>query len=248
MPKLSIITINLNNADGLEKTILSVKSQTWKDLEHIVIDGGSRDNSKGIIEKYRNGISYTVSEKDNGIYDAQNKGIQNAKGEYCLFLNSGDFLVNDSVLEIVFSKKINTDIIYGDMLIDYGNGKVEYGKSPERLTLFFLAYRVLWHCVTLIRRNLFLRHGMYDTTFKIVADVDFFLNAIGVGRATSSYIPIAISQFNTQGFGSDPKNLPILEEERRRSRAKHLPVFTRIFLGSIDFVYSKVRFLLKRLK
>ena len=89
---------------------------------------------------------------------------------------------------------------------------------------------------------------MYDTTFKIVADVDFFLNAIGVGRATSSYIPIAISQFNTQGFGSDPKNLPILEEERRRSRAKHLPVFTRIFLGSIDFVYSKVRFLLKRLK
>ena len=91
MPKLSIITINLNNADGLEKTILSVKSQTWKDLEHIVIDGGSRDNSKGIIEKYRNGISYTVSEKDNGIYDAQNKGIQNAKGEYCLFFKFGRF-------------------------------------------------------------------------------------------------------------------------------------------------------------
>ena len=139
----------MNNANGLEQTILSVRNQTWKDFEHIIIDGGSTDGSLGIIEKYRDGITYSVSEKDKGIYDAQNKGILNANGEYCLFLNSGDFLVNESVFEKIFSNNLDTDIIYGDMLIDYGNGKIEYGKSPNRLTLFFLAYRVLWHCVTL---------------------------------------------------------------------------------------------------
>ncbi len=221
-PKLSIITINLNNEAGLRKTIESVRSQTWKNLEHIIIDGGSTDGSVWLIENFRDGISFWISEKDNGIYDAHNKGILNSNGEYCLFLNSGDFLVNDFVLANVFEKNLTSDIIYGDMLIDYGNGKIEYGKSPEKLTLPFLVYEVLWHCVTFINRKLFDEYGLYDVSYKIVADVDFFLKAIGVGKASFSYLPLAISQFNTLGFGSDPKNASLLIEERERSRAKHL--------------------------
>lgn len=238
----------MNNANGLEQTILSVRDQTWKDFEHIIIDGGSTDGSLGIIEKYRDGITYSVSEKDKGIYDAQNKGILNANGEYCLFLNSGDFLVNESVFEKIFSHNLDTDIIYGDMLIDYGNGKIEYGKSPNRLTLFFLAYRVLWHCVTLIRRNLFSQYGLYDTSYKIVADVDFFLKVIGVGNVSSTYVPMAISQFNTSGFGSDPKNLPLLKKERRKSRAKHLHFFIRFCFDSFSIISSIVRFLFRKFK
>ncbi len=88
--KLSIITVNLNNKDGLQKTIDSVISQTFKDFEWIVIDGGSTDGSKELIEKYSDYISYWVSEPDKGIYNAMNKGIKVAKGDYLEFLNSGD--------------------------------------------------------------------------------------------------------------------------------------------------------------
>ncbi|HMV41764.1 MAG TPA: glycosyltransferase family 2 protein [Leptospiraceae bacterium] len=218
MTQLSIITINLNNKEGLQKTIDSVLNQTFRNFEFIVIDGGSVDGSLELIDKYKNEFAYWISEKDNGIYDAQNKGIVKAKGEYCLFLNSGDFLIQNDVLQKVFERGFETDIIYGDMLIDYGKDTVLYGKSPDKLTLYFLAYEVLWHCVTLIRRNLFDRYGLYDSSYKIVADVDFFLKAIGVGKASYSYINLPISQFNTAGFGSDPKNANLLEKERIQSR------------------------------
>jgi hypothetical protein len=130
--------------------------------------------------------------------------------------------VNDFVLAEVFEKNLATDIIYGDMLIDDGKGNVLYGKSPDTLNLSFLAYGVLWHSVTFIKRKLFDEYGLYDTSYKIVSDVDFFLKAIGVGNASFSYVPIAVSQFNTLGFGSDPKNALLLEKERERSRASHL--------------------------
>jgi glycosyltransferase involved in cell wall biosynthesis len=105
MIKLSIITINYNNRDGLEKTIRSVIDQRFTDFEFIVIDGGSTDGSVDNIRKYENKINYWCSEKDAGIYNAQNKGIKKAKGEYCLFLNSGDFLYNEDVLNKI--KKIS---------------------------------------------------------------------------------------------------------------------------------------------
>ncbi|MDR2910496.1 MAG: glycosyltransferase [Bacteroidales bacterium] len=94
--KLSIITINLNNVAGLQKTIESVVKQTFTDYEYIVIDGGSTDGSADIIKQHANKITYWVSEPDKGIYNAMNKGIRVAKGEYCLFLNSGDWLINSN--------------------------------------------------------------------------------------------------------------------------------------------------------
>ena len=119
MPKLSVITINFNNAIGLEKTIKSVIEQKFTDFEFVIIDGDSSDGSKEIIKKYSNKISYWVSEKDKGIYNAQNKGIERAIGEYCLFLNSGDYLVDTTVFQTVFSEKRTQDIIYGDMITVY---------------------------------------------------------------------------------------------------------------------------------
>ncbi|AYV57245.1 glycosyltransferase [Leptospira kmetyi] len=230
-PKVSIITINFNDHKGLEKTIQSVQSQTFKDYEHVIIDAASKDGSVDVIRKYKNGISYWVSEKDKGIYDGQNKGIKAAKGEYCLFLNSGDFLANPNVLTEVFAKNdIDADFIYGDMLIDSGNGKITYGKSPDELDLYYLSYEVLWHCATFIRRSLFTKFGTYDLSYKIAADVDFFLKAIGVGGASWKYVGKPISQFNTFGFGSNPKNQALLENERKRMREEHLPRSTVIHL------------------
>ncbi|PJZ58177.1 glycosyltransferase family 2 protein [Leptospira barantonii] len=230
-PKISIITINYNDHSGLEKTIQSVRGQSFENFEHIIIDAGSKDGSVDVIKKYKDGISHWVSEKDKGIYDGQNKGIKAAKGEYCLFLNSGDFLANSNVLSDVFSKNdIDADFIYGDMLIESENGKVAYGKSPKELDLYFLSYEVLWHCATFIRRSLFTKFGIYDLSYKIAADVDFFLKAIGVGGASWKYVGKPISQFNTFGFGSNPKNQVLLEAERKRMREEHLSHSTVIHL------------------
>ena len=97
--KLSIITINFNNHDGLQKTINSVIAQTWKDFEWIIIDGGSTDGSKNLIEQYDKYITYWISESDKGIYNAMNKGIKIARGDYLQFLNSGDYFYNEKVIE-----------------------------------------------------------------------------------------------------------------------------------------------------
>ena len=116
--KLSIITVNLNNRDGLQKTIDSVICQTFRDFEWIVIDGGSTDGSKELIEQYADHFAYWVSEPDKGIYNAMNKGIKVAKGEYLQFLNSGDSLWNETTLQgVVPFFSGTTDIFYGDVAI-----------------------------------------------------------------------------------------------------------------------------------
>jgi glycosyltransferase involved in cell wall biosynthesis len=199
--KLSIITINLNDADGLKKTIDSVISQTFKDFEYIVIDGGSTDGSSEIIKQNKTNINKSISEKDSGIYNAQNKGIRLAEGEYCLFLNSGDYLSDNKVLENFFAKAGNADILYGDMMID--NGKEKYlGKHPEIITFEFLIRTTLWHPVSFIRRELFNRFGMYDESLKITSDYDFFLRTIMCEKVSTQYIPLAVTVFNTFGIGS----------------------------------------------
>ena len=111
--KLSIITINYNDAEGLERTIKSVTSQTFRDFEFIVIDGGSTDNSIEIIKKYEKDIDFWVSEKDGGIYPGMNKGLKQAKGEYVNFMNGGDRYHSPDVLENIFKLETNADIITG---------------------------------------------------------------------------------------------------------------------------------------
>src|SRR5659263_50658 len=117
--KVSIITVNLNNDDGLPKTIESILSQSFIDYEYLIIDGGSTDNSLDILIKYANRITYWVSEPDKGIYNAMNKGIAHATGEWIIFMNSGDVFRNDEVLANVFKSDIEaqTQIIYGNTLV-----------------------------------------------------------------------------------------------------------------------------------
>ncbi|MEG1573526.1 MAG: glycosyltransferase family 2 protein, partial [Bacteroidales bacterium] len=114
MSKLSIITINLNDAAGIEKTLKSIwEKQSFRDFEHIVIDGGSKDGSVEVIKKYEKNLAYWISEPDKGIYNAMNKGIAKATGEYLLFINGGDWLADD-VLAEVFAIPFEEDIVYGD--------------------------------------------------------------------------------------------------------------------------------------
>lgn len=200
--KLSIITINKNNAQGLQKTIDSVVSQSFTDFEYLIIDGKSDDGSLGIIEKYSEKLAFWKSEPDTGIYNAMNKGIRQAKGEYLLFLNSGDFLVGKNVLQDLFSHGIYADLVCARCNVS-DNGKVVWTSNPpEYLTLGEL-YRVgLAHQSTFIKRELFDKIGLYKEDFRYIADVEFWYRALIFNEATTQTIDVVTTDYNLDGISS----------------------------------------------
>ena len=130
---ITIITINLNNKNGLKRTIESVINQTYRDkMQYIIIDGDSNDGSKEIINQYKDNIDYWVSEKDNGLYNAMNKGIQAATNDYCLFLNSGDYLSENNVIQTIYDS-LDADIVYGDEYKLKTNGTRYLAKYPNKI-------------------------------------------------------------------------------------------------------------------
>lgn len=221
--KLSVITINLNNAEGLKKTIDSVLSQTYRDWEYILIDGDSTDGSVELIRSKAEQLAFWVSEPDSGIYNAMNKGIQKAKGDYCLFLNSGDFFCDKNVLEKIFETPLQEEIVYGNMMINYGNGKIVLGTQPAEVTFEFMTYGTIWHPVSFINRKLLLELNGYDESYKIVGDYDFFVHALIVKNVSSKYRPVAVAEFNTQGIGSSEKYTELHQQERERVLKKYFP-------------------------
>ena len=216
MPQLSIVTINFNDRDGLEKTIRSVISQTYTDFEFIIIDGGSADGSVDVIKKYSDKISCWISEKDSGIYNAQNKGIKAAKGNYCLFLNSGDQLADENILKKVFLNGLSEDIVYGDMKVDWGNRKVTLEKMHPKISLFEMFIDTIWHPSAFIKRDLFEKYGLYDESYKIVADYEFFFRVTIAHHVSTHHISKAISVFQFNGVSSKPENKSKEQEERKR--------------------------------
>jgi glycosyltransferase involved in cell wall biosynthesis len=223
MKKLSIITINYNNAEGLKKTIQSVVEQTGFEAEYIVIDGGSTDESLAVIGQFKDRISYWVSEKDNGVYAAMNKGIRQASGEYCLFLNSGDYLWNNKVLSLVFAQEQTADLVYGNMQIDLGNGRLQTGRMPARMTFEHMYRDTLWHPVSFIKRELFEKYGLYKESYKMVADYEFFFHVIVMKTVSMHYMNLIISVYNIKGLSSLPENKQMEKEERRRVHQTYLP-------------------------
>ena len=201
MCKISIITINYNNLGGLITTISSVKKQTWQEFEYIVIDGGSSDGSKEYIENEDQYIDYWVSEKDSGIFNAMNKGINKAKGEYLLFVNSGDHLFDDTVLEKNHNSIMEKDLIYFNLQM-VRNGISRITKSPAELSFSDLYTSSLPHPATFIKRELFSKIGMYDESLRIVSDWKFFILALF--KFDCSYLKIedTLSTFYLDGIST----------------------------------------------
>ncbi|MBS1736015.1 MAG: glycosyltransferase [Bacteroidetes bacterium] len=213
MPNLSIITINFNNLQGLQKTMQSVFEQTYTDFEYIVIDGGSTDGSKEWIETHRNKLAYCISEKDNGIYHAMNKGIQQAGGEYLLFLNSGDYLLDNKVLENLVKDGVNKDIIYGNIIWETNN---EYrdGIFPSYLSWRYFREQSLPHQASLIKKTLFENYGLYDESLKIVSDWKHFILAIFKYNCTYQHVDLKVAMCNRNGISCDPKYQSLIKHER----------------------------------
>jgi glycosyltransferase involved in cell wall biosynthesis len=210
--KLSIITINRNNAAGLEKTIRSVVCQTYTDFEYIIIDGNSDDGSVDVIKKFANKITYWVSEPDSGIYNAMNKGIRKAQGEYCLFLNSGDCLLKPATLQNVFEEITGLDdagIYYSDGLKNDGSIQI----FPDCVNINHLLNSTLNHQNTLIKCSLFHEHEYYNENLKIASDWEFFLNELWTYKTKFVHIKTNISLFDASGIGSSNTAMRRLENK-----------------------------------
>lgn len=227
MPALSIITVNLNNCAGLEKTIQSVFLQTFSAVEYIVIDGGSTDGSVGLLNTHNERITYWTSAPDNGIYHAMNKGIRQATGEYCLFLNSGDWLTTSSTLENVFTQNPHADVVAGDIYFfdTQANAIKWHVPSPEHLTAKALFLGTLPHQATLIRRSLFERFGVYSEQLKVASDWLFFVEALLEHGCSYQHIPETIAYFNMDGISCNPQTVSLPRRERLGILQQKYPLF-----------------------
>ncbi len=204
MQKLSIITVNYNNLGGLKKTFESIQSQTFHDFEWIVIDGGSSDGSKEFIIQNKGDISYWISEPDNGIYNAMNKGLAKATGDYCQFLNSGDYYINKDVLQNVFAIQTLSDVNYGDQwCINEAEEIVERRSYPDHMSLPFLFQTPLGHQASFIKTEVVKKHP-YKEQYKISADRALFLELYCAGHSFY-HISLPIVYFDTEGIGSNKK-------------------------------------------
>lgn len=198
--RYSVITINFNNADGLRKTIKSVVSQTSNDYEYIIIDGGSSDGSVDVIKEYAGKIHYWVSERDKGIYNAMNKGIAQAHGDYCIFMNSGDVFFNDNVLEDVSDIGCNDDIFVG-VSVSTKDGSIISPAPLREISLYHLFYGGISHQASFIK-TILLQNNPYDESLKIVSDWKFFVEEIIMNNCSFHYIDIKICKYDVEGVSS----------------------------------------------
>jgi len=222
MPILSIISINLNNAEGLKATIESVINQDFTDYEYIIIDGGSKDGSVEIIQANLDKVNYWVSEPDKGIYNAMNKGIVKATGEYCLFLNSGDVLYSSKTLADVFENPPYEDILYGNII--FGAEKEAFVFSDVISFHTFLGASI-GHNASFIKRDLFDRLGLYNENNKIVSDWEFFINALIKYKCSYQHINEIITVNQPGGISTDSKYHAIQMKERTDAVKRILPEF-----------------------
>ncbi len=227
MYKISVITINYNDRNGLYNTLLSVFEQSNKNFEFLVIDGGSTDGSEKLLDDYKNKISYTVSEKDNGIYHAMNKGIKAASGDFIIFMNSGDVFYNETVMETIVAELKETDeIVYGDVLVKSafsGNTKVQV--HPEKLTFKYFYERTICQQACIVKKTLFDTVFYFNEDYKIASDWEFLTVAIFKANSSFRKIPHVIAIFDTSGVSSNEKMRKIAVSEREQTLEKYFPLF-----------------------
>lgn len=229
---ISIITINYNNSTGLRKTIQSVIAQTYNNIEYIVIDGGSTDDSKSIIEEYEKDIDFWVSEPDGGIYPAMNKGTSHAHGDYCIYMNSGDTFYSKDVLQKVVDSNPKEDIVCGDLCI--GDNIIP---NPDEVTMKVFYRSTLYHQATFIRTAL-IKTYPYDESMRSAADWKFLMHSLIFHNASYRHINIPIAVFEGGGLSDNSSSIGHKEVEEELQRC--LP--KRILEDYRDYCYGVTPF------
>ncbi|MCD7924184.1 MAG: glycosyltransferase [Bacteroides sp.] len=230
MKHCSIITINYNNKEGLKKTIASVLNQTYKEFEYIIIDGGSTDGSVEVIKEYADKIDYWVSESDSGIYNAMNKGVLKAHGEYLNFMNSGDCFHDLFVLQKVVDASLEQDILIGKTFCPKIN-QVK-GFSGDDVSMMDLYRDHPSHQAAFIKRELFDSY-LYDESFSIASDWLFFIQTLVLQNCSYKKIDYIIADYDMEGISSTNADLYVKEETLIMKRV--LP--ERVFKDYVTYKY-----------
>ena len=241
---ISIITINLNDAIGLEHTLKSIENQTYENIELIVVDGCSTDNSLNVIKDFKPIISKSVIEKDNGLYDAMNKGISHATGDFALFLNSGDAFSEADSLQILASKIDSKNKLYfGRTKNTYNNSTIYY--LPDfRITVdnykSWLSQISPNHQSILFPKS-FYKTNLYDLKYKIASDIDFKLKAIN--QLESVFVDEVVIDFELGGISTVPKTLELttnmIAEGLEINKINHRKLKLKTILGAVFNQYFK---------
>ena len=225
--KISIITVCKNAVDSIEDTLLSLYGQTYNNIEHIVIDGASTDGTLEILNKYQDKIAYFVSESDSGIYNAMNKGIKAATGDFLYFLNATDSLYDETVFETIvkeFEQHKNLKILWG---------KVQFTEEKKDTSVLLyddinfksdFAYKNPCHQVIFYKNDIFKKYGGYDEEFPIYADYDFNLRMLAINNLECKYIPKFLARFELGGISTatDEINMEIQRKEKIKIHYKNL--------------------------
>lgn len=202
-PRVSIITVCYNTEAQLLSTLKSSLNQDYPNKEIVIVDGGSTDGTPDIIQQHKHHIDRWVSEPDGGIYDAMNKGVRMATGDWVIFMNAGDtFVAKDTLTKVFADDHGKADVLYGDVMKD--------GKVKKATPHFRLYHRMLFcHQSSLVRRERALAHP-FDTSHRMSADFKFFLTAYQ-HQATFEYVPLPIAVFDTGGVSNRRRSAGLLD-------------------------------------
>lgn len=215
----------MNSEKTVESAVKSILNQSYQNFEYIIIDGASTDKTLDIIEKYRNIIAKIISEPDNGIYDAMNKGIANSSGDYIFFLNSDDIFLHENILSIVSEKaqKITPELLYGDQVfLNKDTGSLTIRKH-NKLNKLYLMKNTPCQPATFYRRDVFYKYGLFDTNFKIVSDQEWFLRVFLKYKISAEYMGFPVTIFNSGGISTSISRTQKLNEEREKMFEVYFP-------------------------
>ncbi len=242
-PYISIITVCYNSEKTIERTIKSVISQNYRNLEYIIIDGASTDNTLSIIDKYKNKISKIISEPDKGIYDAMNKGIKISTGDYISFLNSDDYYLNNTLESLIKEIKSNPayGIYHGNVLYSKEKRKTLYRPYPISKNYFTYIGMPVFHPTMFVHNSVFKQIGMLDINFKIVSDYKFTFSCFLSG-IKFHYCPDLIVAFSAGGASAALRIR--LKEGMRARKQLGIPFYKR----AISYVYRLAISILSKIK
>lgn len=235
---ISIVTVCWNEAPQIRQTCQSVVEQVQTPCDWVVVDGGSDDGTLDILAEYKDSISTLISEPDQGVYDAMNKGITRVQGDYILFLNGGDYLASPQALT-GFSQVDDADVIYGDLLVtdaDKQEQRIQFQDDPSG---DYLLGNWLPHPASIFARKRFSDWGMYSLDYRIAADYELFIRWIVSHQCSTRHVSEAISVFDFTGLSGSPRHQKRKAAEAHRIKKQYFPNYSRS-MKSIrrDFSYA----------
>lgn len=236
LPRVSVVTVCYNSARTIRRTVASVLAQQYPALEYVVVDGGSTDGTLDILEEYRPQLSKVVSEPDEGIYDAMNKGLRLASGEWIHILNSDDYYAADDVLRAAIPRLDPGRTNYFQMWREYADGRRDLQDwTYRRWRLFVSAF--LPHPALIVSRSQYETIGLYDTSYRIAADHDMILRLTGRWPGLKHDLPLTVMQ---QGGVSGVEPGCSLREFSQVTRGHGLPALVAALIQSLKRIWWKI--------